>query len=483
MTLDQLAQELSLARDQLSKQAEELGRQKSVIAQHDSTLGLVDQELHRHAVILEPARSVPILTRPTAEQLYSPKVMQVQLASGGIAPLPISGLKGNAAESQAAAIPQVPQLPQLGDPAYPSGSGIAVHANGVNYRRGSLGWEPFSPISPVVSTQASGSSVVGSAAVGGDINGNLPTTNIIPKVVSSDTLGNSSISDDGTQVTTAENVGIGTTAPPAPLTVSGNGATPPQAPTFSQTMLEIAALSGSNTRFLMDAYGATSDIDFRVAGGTAAAPSAIVINQAMGSVRWSGYGTSAYSTNNRAILEAFAAENWTNTAQGTYIQVSLTTIGTTTRFVAFSILNAGQVVVGNAGADDGSGALLQVHGSVNIPTGSAYKINGVAIGVGAISQQSVSDPWFGTPATSRAVATVYQNLTGVPLFVSVSVALAAGTSPVKLSSDASASPTTILATVEAFTAVPLTFQLSGWVLPNNFYAVSGGTIVNWTENI
>jgi len=60
------------------------------------------------------------------------------------------------------------------------------------------------------------------------------------------------------------------------------------------------------------------------------------------------------------------------TAPGILGNSSLTDNGT-------NVSTSESLLVGSA-TDDGSGALLQVHGNVNLPTGSTYQINGVAIG-------------------------------------------------------------------------------------------------------
>lgn len=96
-----------------------------------------------------------------------------------------------------------------------------------------------------------------------------------------------------------------------------------------------------------------------------------------------------------------------------------------------------------------------------------------------ITQQSIANPWFGTPVTARAVSTVYQNLTGKPLFVTVSSLLSSTTS-VGLFTDAVNPPTTLVDTFQATSGV--ISHVSGWILPNNYYSVSnGGSLQHWTE--
>lgn len=131
-----------------------------------------------------------------------------------------------------------------------------------------------------------------------------------------------------------------------------------------------------------------------------------------------------------------------------------------------------------AGNTSATSKFLNSTGTGTLATAPAW----VAITQG-ITRQSVANPWLGTPATSRATATFYQNLTGKPLFVAASIAILGTLTPLQLLSDAAATPTTVIATCEAFTSVPLTVEISGWVLPGNYYGVSGGTVVNWCENV
>ena len=256
---------------ELKRMRAQLSQHEVAIGEHKVAIGAMGAEVHRQAVILAPARSSPVITRQAAELLYSPKVMQVQLASGGIAPLPLDGLQGATAKTQSAAIPQVPALPQLGDPNYKPSSGILVNVPGQgNFRRGASGWEPLST-SPSVSV---------------------------------------------------------------------------------------------------------------------AAPA---------------------------------------------------------------------VSAGGVGGSSGSYA--------------------------GISQQATSTPWFGTPTSTRAIAVTYQNLTGLPLFVSVSFTLSTP-SPAFLFSDSNPTPAAKLAEAQQSASTSaISFQLCGWVLPGNYYVISAGTLLEWTENI
>ena len=261
---------MAISMESLAKEIEQLRQSINPLTQAVQQIGPMGQAIHRHELILQPAKSSSILSRRDAELLYSPKVMQSQLGSGGVAPLSLNGLAGAAAQTQSAAIPQVPSLPQLGDPSYRPGSGIVVNVPGQgNFRRGTSGWEPLAPTAVVAIAQP---------AVGG--------------------------------------------------------------------------------------------------GGVGAA-------------------------------------------------------------------------------------------------GTSYA---------GFSQQSTSAPWFGTPTGARAIAAIYQNLTGLPLFLAVSVTLSTS-SPASIGTDSTSTPTTVTASVASTAITTLTFELSDIILPNNYYLVSAGTLVKWTEKI
>lgn len=138
-------------------------------------------------------------------------------------------------------------------------------------------------------------------------------------------------------------LGIGTAIPGAPLTISLNTSTL-QAPS-SGTLLHLSNDNGTGGRLLVDGYGTNGLVTFRRADTTAAAPSAVQLNEALGLFNFVGYGTNAYSAS-RANFAALAAENWTNSAQGTYMQFSTTAAGGTTTNEKMRISDAGNIGIG-----------------------------------------------------------------------------------------------------------------------------------------
>lgn len=130
------------------------------------------------------------------------------------------------------------------------------------------------------------------------------------------------------QGTTGSDPAFTTTPTVAGATINNNAAALPAGPTG--TVLQLGQADGTITRATVEAFASQSVLSFRRANTTAAAPSALAINNPIGSVDWHGYGTSAYSADSRASLAAFAAEAWSNSAQGTYVSVFTTPTGSTT---------------------------------------------------------------------------------------------------------------------------------------------------------
>jgi hypothetical protein len=125
-------------------------------------------------------------------------------------------------------------------------------------------------------------------------------------------------------------LGIGVTSTPYRLTVSANtvAALPPNA--VPGTVTHFGGADANNGRFLFDAFGGISNIEFRRANGTAAAPTALLVNENIGQLIWTGRGATGYPVGGKAVISATAAETWTDAAQGTYVRIFTTPLGSTT---------------------------------------------------------------------------------------------------------------------------------------------------------
>jgi hypothetical protein len=133
-------------------------------------------------------------------------------------------------------------------------------------------------------------------------------------------LGNSVLYQFGT------NIGVGTTTPTAALHSVATSA------------------PGAIYDVYSNALGALPVV-FRAARGTPASPSAVQSNDILGGLAVRAYGATAFSTGRGQVMFK-AAENWTDAAQGTYLQFTTTPIGTSAWVERMRIDPAGNIGVG-----------------------------------------------------------------------------------------------------------------------------------------
>lgn len=142
------------------------------------------------------------------------------------------------------------------------------------------------------------------------------------------------------------------------FTVNANlSAAPPTPTTF--IIGKFAGMDTGNARVNITAFGGFPALDMYRANGTAAVPSAVLINNPIGNFSGGGYGATGYFSSKAAIVP-IASENWTDTAQGTYFSIFTTNTGTTTRPEAARIQPSGGISLGAAavGTDPGVGGLV-----------------------------------------------------------------------------------------------------------------------------
>lgn len=108
--------------------------------------------------------------------------------------------------------------------------------------------------------------------------------------------------------------------------------------------------SGTDPAIVIDGYDAstspTPQFMTRAARGTASSPSAIQTDDTIGGFSARAYGATAFSSTTKANVEFGASENWTDSAQGTYIQFRTTATGTTTKGIRMRISPNGDVGIG-----------------------------------------------------------------------------------------------------------------------------------------
>jgi hypothetical protein len=182
-------------------------------------------------------------------------------------------------------------------------------------------------------------------------------------------------------------------------TINLNAAALPAA--VGGTSFRIGGANATTNRLTMDAFGAVSSLLFQRADGTAASPTAVQSQEALGSILAFGYGATGYSSGSRANMQFFADQNWTDTAQGAGVTFNTTLNGGTTALERFRIANDGGITVHDvSGAAPTGGS--KGPGTINV-TGGFY-INNVAVGAGSTTgfgvdggtnPQTISNPAAG----------------------------------------------------------------------------------------
>jgi hypothetical protein len=86
---------------------------------------------------------------------------------------------------------------------------------------------------------------------------------------------------------------------------------------------------------------------YRAARGTPSAPTAVQANDILGGLAVRGYGSTGFSTGRGQIMFK-AAENWTDGAQGTYLQFTTTPVGGTGWLERIRVMPDGKVGIGTA---------------------------------------------------------------------------------------------------------------------------------------
>ena len=237
--------------------------------------------------------------------------------------------------------------------------------------------------------------------------------------------------------TNTNNVGIGTTTPGAKLTVSNNTQSSPAGQ--PGTAAHIVGGNGASVRLLVDAFGAVyPSIDMRRANNTASSPSAVLNNEGIGQITWQGYGATSYNPASRAKITAFAAENFTDTAQGTFMTFAVAPVGGLTALEAMRIAASGFVGLGTtapayrldvqSGQINSSGGLCiagdcktawsQVGGSQWTTSGSTINYSAGNVGIGTsgaptrkleVLGGNVFHQWSATPGAEHGFYTALAN--------------------------------------------------------------------------
>jgi hypothetical protein len=155
----------------------------------------------------------------------------------------------------------------------------------------------------------------------------------------------------------------------------------------------------------IDGYGIVG-INFigRRAEGTLAAPTGLLAGDNIMSMQGRGYGATGFSPSSRAYMKFFAAENWTDAAQGTYISLATTAKGTATAAERVRITDAGNVGIGTmtpASALTVAGAIQSTGGGFVFPDSS---VQTTAAASGVVLTSPDGSITVGGTATAPTVA-------------------------------------------------------------------------------
>jgi len=132
------------------------------------------------------------------------------------------------------------------------------------------------------------------------------------------------------------------------------------------------------TALSLDSYGnAESNIMGRRARGTVASPSAAQADDALLILNGTGYGATRFSSSYRSAIRLCAAENWTDTAQGTYIRFDTTQNRTAGNRETMRINHNGFVGIGTTAPTERLHVVGKVRATEGFITGDIEFANGV----------------------------------------------------------------------------------------------------------
>ena len=179
-------------------------------------------------------------------------------------------------------------------------------------------------------------------------------------------------------------LGLNTASPTTTLTVvSATQSTTPSGTLPAGTDLYIVGANAANTRITQDAYGtgAYGVFTARQARGTAASPTASQSGDFLAQFTARGYGATGFGTASTGHLALVAAENFTDTAQGTQAGIYTTPTGSNSIVESLRIGPAGQIGVGQGAISYGtSGYVLTSAGASASPTWSQVSLTASVTG-------------------------------------------------------------------------------------------------------
>jgi hypothetical protein len=157
-------------------------------------------------------------------------------------------------------------------------------------------------------------------------------------------------------ISNAGNVGVGTISPIAPMHLAG---------TSSPMMVFDYYNSDGNSSLFLG----------RKARGTISSPTAVLSGDSIAAVAARGYGATGFPGSSNGLIGFFAAENFTDTAQGSSITFETVPIGSTTRATRMTIDGSGNTTI-NSIADATTTTAARGAGYMGIPQSSTAGTSG-----------------------------------------------------------------------------------------------------------
>lgn len=142
----------------------------------------------------------------------------------------------------------------------------------------------------------------------------------------------------------------GTSGTTAPSVVNKNNTTGTTSTPLTGTDLQVLGANGSVARIELDAFGGVPLVSGSRRNGTLASPTAILSADQLGGYNFHGASTTALIYGPAASYRAYATENWSSTAGGTKLVLSVTPNTTQTLTDAITINNDGATSVTSAAA-------------------------------------------------------------------------------------------------------------------------------------
>lgn len=144
------------------------------------------------------------------------------------------------------------------------------------------------------------------------------------------------------------------------LTIDNNSSSPAALGTYSSnTIIQGVSADGNNTNVVIDAHGTGSypHLVARATRGTAASPTATQNNDIIGEIAFHGYGATGFAASRSGAIRSVATQNFTDSVNGAKLELLVVANGGATLIAGLEISNT----------------------AINIPTGSALKINGTSV--------------------------------------------------------------------------------------------------------